>query len=607
MALFVVRPSRGTWGFFVLVVVGVLAVRARSKHEAVVARRDEPTADLGQNLAVCLFGADAGWVLREDVPLPRLEARWAFQIGEWFKVRATDAPTGWPRRCAPSLRELSSRLVATPGVTADVREAVEWLDAKLSQGATPRLEFLAAVDAEQVGPRVARVLMASHEVSDAARARWWSTPVDWNRYGAFGPVVTPRWRVFPQASDRVVLGSPSAVFYRDAVRGTTHRLEAAARGYIDVPVGVGVAWDAPPRGGALRAETDLGAALLTVASPSRVVPLPDGFRESTWPASLAWDASLGATATLFLARDAGTVRVWAAPSDGPLHWSEPAEVGPPESVLAAVMAPDTSPDVAAPAWRVTLVRPRVHELAVSQHVLRVTTDGPSPTIAVEGPVAQTAVAGVHPQGAHTCAAGGARYIVLPEASRMTVIRVDGAEMLSTNLLVSWSAAGADIHVRCDARRVLVGPLTGDGRGRPSLVGFPEGASPTHVELDVPPTVLSRTAALHALTLVDDGVAAVVTHEGAARVYRWSQGRWAPGGFLATLRPAADTVRAVTRVVAQAEGDDMALLLSGTQVVRRARPPAQNAEPDAPPVFDETRTTFDVVMRSRDGGRTFTTL
>ena len=180
-------------------------------------------------------------------------------------------------------------------------------------------------------------------------------------------------------------------------------------------------------------------------------------------------------------------------------------------------------------------------------------------------------------------------------------------LLSASLLVPWAAPSGGLDVRCDARRVLVGPLAGDGRARPSLVGFPEGRSPTHAELEVPTSVLARASTLHALALVDDGVAAVVSNEGAARVFRWSQGRWSPGGYLATLRPALDTTRAVTRMVARAEGDDLALWVRGVQVQRRRRPPAQNAEPDAPPVFDETRAGFDVVMRSRDGGRTFTTL
>ena len=125
MALFKVRPSRGSWAFFVLITVAAITRRQWSRHEQQIIRRDGPAAESARALATCLFGANMAWLLREDFEPNRdptiqvkvspavQQALWVARVGSWLRAQASGPLSHeWPSRCVAPLDELDQRLQA---------------------------------------------------------------------------------------------------------------------------------------------------------------------------------------------------------------------------------------------------------------------------------------------------------------------------------------------------------------------------------------------------------------------------------------------------------------------------------------------------------------
>ncbi|MFO0625225.1 MAG: hypothetical protein U0325_06360 [Polyangiales bacterium] len=172
MPLFVVRPSRGTWGFFGLVVLGVLGVRAMNKHEATVVRQDRPATERAYSLASCLLGDHARWVLRGPDETDA-QLRWTYDIGHVFRATVSSPqPDGWPGVCVESARALSQSLqrasTSNPAVralAAETRDLVE-------RAGNSAEERLALADNEQLAAKLAALFLQVRALSAGSRSTW---------------------------------------------------------------------------------------------------------------------------------------------------------------------------------------------------------------------------------------------------------------------------------------------------------------------------------------------------------------------------------------------------------------------------------------------------
>lgn len=621
MALFKVRPSRGSWAFFVLITVAAVTRRQWSRHEQQVIRRDGPAAESARALATCLFGADTAWILREDAPA-RQQALWASRIGSWLQVHAAGSlQHEWPSRCVAQLDELEQRLRAASQRSPRTASTIGLLRRGLQRPPPSRFDFvrrgddaagravawqtelLRVVDDGTLPAQLASLFSDVRDLSLGTRDRWTPFALRPEQFPMPPSPEVPRWRDVDAGHgqpvhEQVVLASPTVYFYRSRLDGRTHRVDFDRRSVNDTEVGAAVAWREAPRGGVLRASTEGGGAVIPMEPTTRVIALPDEPGVTRRGEAFDWQAATSADGLAWVTRTQGTVRLRAVRFDEPDRWTDPVTLGAPESQMEAVVAPEPLDPTR---WRVTLLRPRAVDVAVEQHVVAVTPAG----LAVTAGPRRDPVVFASVQRLLTCGAEGVRYVALLGAAGIAVLRVEGEQLrvARATMATPW---GADPALRCDAgRALLVSDLPTVG-ATAAVVTFPVGRGPS-VET-VPPLPYDRGARLREVLLVDDGLVAVAAHRVALRAWRrpLHSTRWEPGGYVGSLAPAIDTVRAVRSLRGVSQGRALAVWIEGDAVTRRDEPvpgaTGSNGKPTTRRV--ETQAPFRVLMLSEDSGRTF---
>jgi hypothetical protein len=219
MALFVVRPSRGTWGFFGLVLLGVMGARAMNKHEAKVLRQDRPVTERAHALTACLLGDHVRWVLR-DPNEADAQIRWTFHIAQVFRATVSHPqPEGWPGVCAEPARALSAAVqrasASTPAIRALAAETRNLID----RVGNSTEERLALADNDQLASRLAALLLQVRVISDGSRSTW-----DTGYRGGPPPVALtlatlPALRGLPGEVEQPVLVSTQAALARGTWNG----------------------------------------------------------------------------------------------------------------------------------------------------------------------------------------------------------------------------------------------------------------------------------------------------------------------------------------------------------------------------------------------------
>jgi len=626
MALFKVRPSRGSWAFFVLITVAALTRRQWTRHERQVIRRDGPAAESARALATCLFGSDVSWILRDDDPSAQ-QARWTSAIGSWLQIHASGSlQHDWPSRCVAPLDELDQRLQSASQRSPRTSNTIVLLRRGLQRPTPSRFGFARAGDdpasravAWQTGllrivddgtlpSQLASLFTDVRNLSLGTRDRWTPFPLRQEQFPMPPPPEVPRWRdvdaperrAAPVVHEQAVLASPTVYFYRSLVDGRTHRVDFDRRSHNDTEVGTAVAWREPPRGGVLRASTEHGGAVIPLEPSTRVIALPDEPGVTRRGEAFDWQAAASPDGLAWLTRTQGTVRLRAVRFDEPGRWSEAVTLGAPESQMGAVVAPEP---LDATRWRVTTLRPRALDLAVEQHVVAVTPGGLTVT---PGPRREPVVF-PSVQRLLTCGSDGVRYVALMGASGVAVLRIEG-EQLRVAQATTAGAWGLDPTLRCDAGRALMVSDPPTMEANTVVVTFPVGREPT-VET-VPMLPYDRGARLREVLLVDDGLVAIAAHPTVLRAWRrpLQSTQWEPGGYVATLVPATNTVRSVRVMRGVSQGRALAAWIEGDTITRRNEPvPGAAAEGNTPPATRvvETRTPYRVLMMSEDSGRTFT--
>lgn len=612
MALFVARPSRGSWVFFGLVALGVLAARTYGNYERSVVRRDAPLSQLTQDLAVCTFGSDSPWLLAGSSA-----AGWQDAISAWMrKAVSTPQDPRWPERCVPIADRLVERLGRTPSTNEATLASARAVQRSLREGARDPFELVAQADSEVFARQVADLFEKVRTLSQGAREGWRSVPSQPDRFGTLHTAKALPLRPLHASLTRPTLVSGSSFAAYALGDGALHLYDVSRGTMRDITVGAGAPVGAA-RDGALRVERDDGAAWMLPAQSPRIALAPSDFSIEGAPSRFAWEVSSTPLATGLLTLDHGSLRlrVLRAPATA---WTDALPVGPDESAVAAVLAPDGD------AWRVSVLRPTVSSGVLTQYVVREVapvapaSHGHAPAVvAPDAPVTLNAESNFELEGdvglfgarVLTCAAGASRYFALVGEGGLTVYRVVGDRVQSSRAAAFWPRE-RDVTLSCDADRALVMTSPMLPRAGGFVFSFQRGAGDTGVVVE-PPTV-GPAASVRAVVLVRDGLAAIVSNTGALRAFRQASrpgqrgvGSWEPAGLVA-LGSSPQWTRAFTRIEAMSTGDHIALLVTGSTTLRPPRVP-EGQEAPAQPAPEPSPVPFVSVAGSLDGGATFWSL
>lgn len=618
MALFVVHPSRGTWAFFGLVALGIVAVRAYGGYERSVVRRDGPASELAQDLGVCMFGNDSGWLLRDEP-----QAVWQQNMADCLRRAATRPDNAaWPGRCVPLADRLIEKLDRTPGRPEQVKTLASQVRESLHAASRDRFELIQLVDDDTFATRLSTLFAMVRELSQGTRERWAPVPANFDRYGALPSVTVPQLNPLARVTLQPSLASATTVYYFSPVDGMTHAFELAqGRDHRDSVVGSAVPWLERARGGVTRAETETSPALLTGGDVPRVVPFARGFKIEGDPREFTWDAAVSGDALALLTLDHNTPSVYVTPRDGPVAWTPAAALtAVSEGALAAVIAPGDTLG----SWRVTTLRPLINDGVVEQFsVTRPAPEANTPApgeapLVVSAPSRRTEresesvnVAEAH---AATCAHGDLRYIAVVNGQWVQVLRVEAGDV-RVGRLAGQRIPGRNLSLVCDRDRALVGSDLAAVRGAYVLFDFSRGGAANGTAIEVP--MNGPSAQVRAVDLVPDGLVALVSNRSTLRTYRYgtppraSSPRWESAGLVTILRPARRPERTLRRVSLVTQGDRVTVLMEGKLVYRpvRAAPPrpaeGENAPPTPPPPEPPAREEpYVSVATSTDGGRRF---
>lgn len=631
MALFVARPSRGSWVFFVLVALGVLAARTYGNYERSVVRRDAPLSELTQDLAVCTFGSDSVWLLAGD-----RASGWQDAIGAWMrKVVSAPQDPRWPARCVPIAERLIDRLTRVPG-SADAQTSARAVLRSLRDGANDPFERVAQADSDLLPRQLADLFDRVRSLSQGSREGWRAAPSHPDR---FGTLTVPRalpLRSLPSALVRPTLLTGSSFAAYSSSDGALHIYDASRGTLRDITAGVGAPVGVA-RGGALRVERDDGSAWVLPGATPRTLRAPHDFSIEGAPSRFAWDVASNAVGAALLTVDHGSVRARVMPAGSP--WTPPVAVGTDESASTAVVSSTSN------GWIVTVLRPTVSVGVLEQYTLRLVEPaqplqalqpvqparhasgrhGHAPPVEpVEAPVAAAPVVAasaslavegprvlardVNLFGARvlTCASGASRFFALVYDQGISVLRVLGGSAETARAATFWPR-DRDVTLTCDAERALVMTSPVLPRTGGFVFSFARGASDVGVAVE-PPTV-GPQAVVRAVVLVRDGLLAIASNTGALRGFRevsraGQRGPrpWEPAGIIALATPTPMWTRSFARIEALSTGDHVSLLVAGSLQQHLPRPPeGQEPPPEPPPVG------YFSVAGSLDGGATFWSL
>lgn len=605
MPLFVVRPSRGTWGFFGLVLLGVMGVRAMNKHEAKVVRQDRPATEHAYSLSACLLGVHARWVLRGPDETDA-QLRWTYDIGRVFRATASRSqPEAWPGVCAEPARALITSLqrasTSNPAVRALAAETRNLVD----RAGNSAEERLALADSEQLASRLAALLLQVRALSDGSRSTW-----DAGFRGAPPPVALtlaplPALRGLPGEVEQPVLVSAQSALARGTWNGYGQVLRLDGGSPRRVLLDAFTPLAEAPQGALARVWTDDGPRLVDLLPTPRVLRLPGDLALQD-PAGFRWSARRHEDQRVMLTVDDGDARVRLHRPTRPEAWSDAVAVGPSQSILAATLTDAATPEMP---WRVTTLRPRFSDVALEQYT--VAPDGDGLRVGGAMPLfTREPLPGALP-AVETCAAHDVAYFVLAERGAVTAVRVhEGLAQTATAPLSL--PRGARLRLQCDAQQVLAAPTPAGPLAGAALFRFEGGAAGTGTLLEHPP---AGTQEVHAMVLVRGGVLAFASSPGALRVWRlraslgfFGRGaaRWEHGAMLLDLLASPRVRRRVTAMQAMSDGDRVTLLVEIAQGARVMR--AQPSEQPMAPLDEAPTPRFSpagrAVLVSRDGGRTF---
>lgn len=614
MALFIVRPSRGSWIFFGLVALSALAARGYEHHERTVDRRDGPLAATAIELGRCVLG-DVETITAERTA-PDALAIWTHRTADRLRVLAS-APQdgGWPNQCALIADRLAMRLSSQAGHSARTIELAHTVAYQLQNVGHDGTSLVNLADNDAFAEQLAALFMQVRTLSDRATEHWDRLPVPAAATDLAHPTVLDFERFRPVAPgwERMQIVGPDAVYFYARGSATTVRASFTNREFSGVALGVPVldGW----HGEALRVENNDGPMFVTPRGlePARVTAFPTAMAHGSERFD-AWEVASTSTTQALLSTDLGTVRLRTSPIEGALVWTPPVTIGPQESALVAVVAPE--PEDTGERFRVSVLRPRIDDAWLEQYVVTLRPALPSPAAPSARPTVANAPA-TSPTGEHsvgvdalagmtlevgpptmaasgvvmfggriaTCASGSVRYLAIHadrNTSELSVLRIDGDEVTVTHAAANIPRERPWVFT-CDVDRALIETDPSVPRRGVFLAEFPRFAGASLALLE--PPLVGPSPRVEALALMTDAVVAVTSNHATLRTWRLPRGEreWAVQGLIGLLDQTSRPLRTVRHIDAVASGSVLALRIEGTETpIPPPPPPGTDENHPAPP-------------------------
>lgn len=595
MALFTIKPSRGTVTFFVLLLVGLTVRYVWGRRERFLTERDAPPVHTVRRLLRCAVGRDVQRLLSVRPSARDAALSWERAITRRLRYTvATHWSPEWPARCVP----IAERLIARSRAS---RQQDRWVDGlatavrnALVEASRDRMRALELTENGTLGSRLANLALAMIEISSGAERGWDSfLPPDPTDLYPVRMAETPLPVPLPPEVDYATLVLPDLVLYQSAVDRRLHVVTFDAHGRVrtDRAIGPGAPVRGSMRDGAVLIADDEGdSVFLPGGEPAQRVPLPVPLRNGTEGLG-EWQIALTPSALWLLTEDHGTLRLRTTGRSGEVHWMDVAlpAAWATENV-GGLLVPGRGDSVNVVALRRNSTEVWIeHRNVRAAHLAEIASrDGSSRRRRAEARTARTEISSfaMAPWSAvspavRSCVSGAVYYLLATSNEKLWVVPVvnnDGSVDIFPRIELNYVQSGVPggrFELTCNQQGAL---LYADFRYRPgTLVYFPRGA---HRAVILSPPTFGRTSRVVGGALMDaHGVVALVDHGAAIRVYRVRDprdgaGQWEGGTLLTEQRSTAgradrtdpegsngsgESMRRIEVSAIAAEGDRVALL------------------------------------------------
>jgi hypothetical protein len=579
VALFTVKPSRGTVAFFALLGAGLVARYAMNRRDESVVARDAPVTHATRRLLRCVLGRDAERMLWPrppgDDPRP-----WANAINARLRLMvASDQGDGWPGRCSPIAQRLTVRLAGAQ-FTAAYSAALEAQRA-IAEMSASSMGAITAAENGRLGVALATISLEVIKANVGTESGWTSA-LAYESADLVAPNVrdVPLGVSLPPSADGVTLAAPEWVLFQDANDRRAHSLLFRDRAApADAVIGPGAPLRVGNNSTATLLATDDADALLPLESARPIpVELPLAARRGEHPIE-SWQSVKSANHRWFAYVSRGRLHVWSTPVVGATAWVErvpPSLQDVPVAGVALVAEPEpaeasaTQPtpalpapiDPAAPAaardeWPIGLtayvLRHGARGVSVERWSFAKPTDesavapanNPANAAARATPVAarepvRRAVlesesrSSLRPRVLSCVSGTSAHFAVASDDSYAFYHIVNGASHSGDVPVARVGAlSGGRFELSCDEQRSL---LLVDALGRAGSMLVYQGEREPQI-LPVPLAALNVQRNVDAAALVPGAVLAFVRTPGSVRVLRSADASsWQGGALLAQLLP-----------------------------------------------------------------------
>ena len=530
-----VKPSRGTVSFFVLLAIAVAAKFGWRKYETTSFTQDGPPAHSTRRLLRCMLGSDVERLLVGRLP-GRDITPWADRITERLRrLVARDYSAEWPARCVPIAERLSVRF-SRDSRTGHAAHLLDELQQTLTAAARDRVVAIDSVERGLLGSQLAALALEVSVMSAGAEHGWDSyLPPSPSDLDAAPALLLDRPTPLPLDAQYAVFALPDMVLYQNARDGRLHRVTYDAHDVPnDLDIGRGAPIQSSNRNGATLIAADAGDQLfLPGGEPAELVSLPDAIARGSELVG-EWQIALTPESLWLMSVDRGVIRVRTTPRSGEVHWSEPlAVIGERDAMVGGALLSDP----AAPEHMAVIA---VRRGARGFLIERYDIGGGNPI--TEAHVLATDAPAYDPRVV-SCSAGGLRYLLVASAEGFTMNVTDGVFVHQRELTY---AAGSGptrrrVDVTCNTDFALV---VAEIQG-PRIEMLPwdrEGAvEPESIQ---PPLPGDRARVVDAATVGSGDLVAIVDNGAVIRSYtthfdpsRHGRLQWGGGELLAMQLPA----------------------------------------------------------------------
>lgn len=323
MALFTVKPSRGTIFFFGLLGVGLLARYGFNKREQTVVARDAPLAHSARRLLRCVIGRDSDQLLW---PAPENDdvRPWALALNTRLRAVVTEhyGPS-WPSQCVPMAQRVTARLSASNATARTYSLATESLRL-LNSMTNSRNDAIAIAENGALGMSLASLARELIKTSTGSESGW-NSPLPFESMDLHPLRVAqlPLGNALPRGADGAMFAAPEWVLYQDIADRRAHALLFRANTTpLDVVLGQGAPLRLPSTNSTatLLASDDSDALLpLETARPTPIA-LPPPVRSGAHQLQ-TWQSVKGGGHRWLAYTDDGHVHIWSA-REGSTTWEE---------------------------------------------------------------------------------------------------------------------------------------------------------------------------------------------------------------------------------------------------------------------------------------------